>query len=325
MIVHRPRTDDVAGPRDSWYDARRLGGLRRFALAITVFNVLGHTWFGFEQSWVQPFVGVGTAYLMEALLELLDCWTARRRPRFLGSLRQFVDFFLAAHISGMACSMLLYSSERVGPVAFAAAMAIGSKHVLRMQVGPALRHVFNPSNLGIATTLLVFPWVGVTPPYHFTENLHGAGDWILPGFIVVSGTFLNARYTRRLPLIAAWLTGFAAQAVLRHWLLDASLAAALLPMTGVTFILFTFYMITDPPTTPASVPGQIAFGWTVAAAYGALMAAHVVFGLFFALALASSVRAALLFVQQRREARAAPLAEVKATSAAARELAPAGV
>jgi hypothetical protein len=32
----------------------RLGGLRRFAIAITVFNILGHTVFGFEQAWIQP-------------------------------------------------------------------------------------------------------------------------------------------------------------------------------------------------------------------------------------------------------------------------------
>jgi hypothetical protein len=29
----------------------RLGGLRRFAVAITVLNILGHAFFGFEQSW----------------------------------------------------------------------------------------------------------------------------------------------------------------------------------------------------------------------------------------------------------------------------------
>jgi len=32
------------------YKSGHLGGLRRFATAITVFNILGHFWFGFEQS-----------------------------------------------------------------------------------------------------------------------------------------------------------------------------------------------------------------------------------------------------------------------------------
>ena len=53
-------------------------------------------------------------------------------------------------------------------------------------------------------------------------------------------------------------------------------------MTGVAFLLFTFYMVTDPATTPSTPRGQIAFGAAVAAAYGLLMAFHVVFGLFFA-------------------------------------------
>ena len=35
------------------------------------------------------------------------------------------------------------------------------------------QHIFNPSNLGIVATLLLFPSIGVAPPYHFTENLTG--------------------------------------------------------------------------------------------------------------------------------------------------------
>jgi hypothetical protein len=36
--------------KDKRYQPDQLGGLRRFALAITVFTILGHFWFGFEQS-----------------------------------------------------------------------------------------------------------------------------------------------------------------------------------------------------------------------------------------------------------------------------------
>ena len=34
----------------------RLGGLRRFAIAIAVLQYFGHTIFGFEQAWIQPLV-----------------------------------------------------------------------------------------------------------------------------------------------------------------------------------------------------------------------------------------------------------------------------
>src|SRR5579864_8260807 len=69
----------------------RLGGLRRFAIAITVFNILGHTVFGFEQAWIQPLVGIFTAYLCEICFELLDCYLQRRKPRFLGGWKNTVD------------------------------------------------------------------------------------------------------------------------------------------------------------------------------------------------------------------------------------------
>jgi Na+-translocating ferredoxin:NAD+ oxidoreductase RnfD subunit len=124
----------------------------------------------------------------------------------------------------------------------------------------------------------------------FTENLGRVGDWLLPAVIILLGSLLNARYTRRLPLIAAWLGGFVLQASLRHAFFGAQIGGALMPMTGVAFLLFTFYMVTDPATTPSRVREQVLFGLAVAFVYGILMRLHVVFGLFFALALVSSTR-----------------------------------
>jgi hypothetical protein len=302
----------MSGPRAAWSDAQRLGGLRRFAIAITVLNILGHTVFGFEQAWITPFVALASAYSAELFLERIDAWLSGRAPRYGGGARRTIDFLLSAHITGLAVGMLIYANDRQWPVAFAAAAAIASKNIFRAQMGKGSRHFFNPSNFGISLTLVLFPWIGIAPPYHFTENLVGAGDWILPGIIVLSGTFLNWRFTKRLPLIAAWLTCFMGQALLRHWLLDARLEAALLPMTGVAFILYTFYMVTDPATTPSGTREQLLFGASVAFTYGLLMVAHIVFGLFFALSIVCAVRGTALAVKSRMAARAAarePVAE----------------
>lgn len=289
----------------------RLAALRRFATAITILNILGHTVLGFEQSFAQPLVGIGAAYLTELLLEILESRLAGRRPRFLpgnGAGRTApIDFFLPAHISGLAVSMLLYANDRLLPIAFAAATAIGSKYIFRACVNGQYRHFFNPSNLGITTTLLCFPWVGIAQPYMFTENLGDAGDYLLPVIIIFSGSYLNTKLTKRVPLILAWLGAFVLQAAVRHFLLGTLFLPSLNPMTGVAFLLFTFYMVTDPPTTPWSVKGQIAFGASVAAAYGTLMAFHVVFGLFFALSFVCAARGAYLmlrsFAAQKAEAR----------------------
>ena len=164
--------------KDAWIQAKRIGGLRRFGLAITVFNLLGHTVFGFEQSWAQPMVALATTYSCELFCEWLDAVNEKRRSRFLGSVRTFVDFILPAHITGLAVAMLLYSSDHLAPIVLAAAVAIASKNTLRLTVNGRARHFLNPSNFGITVTLLLFPWVGIAPPYHFTENLSGAGSWV---------------------------------------------------------------------------------------------------------------------------------------------------
>jgi hypothetical protein len=285
------------GRPDRWYAADRLGGLRRFATAITLLNLLGHTVLGFEQSIATPLVALATGYGMELLLEAATAWSAGRRPRFRGGPRAFVDFLLPPHISSLAISMLLYANDRLAPVMFATAVAIASKYLFRVATGGGNRHVLNPSNFGITVTLLCFPWVGIAPPYHFTENLTGWADWILPAVIVASGSFLNVRFTRRWPLITAWLAGFVLQALARHLVLGASFTAALLPMTGVAFLLFTYYMVTDPPTTPGRTRDQVLFGAGVAAAYGALVALHVVFGLFFALSIVCATRGLFLYAR----------------------------
>jgi hypothetical protein len=67
-------------------------------------------------------------------------------------------------------------------------------------------------------------------------------------------------------------------------------------MTGVAFVLYTNYMITDPGTTPSRPRNQVFFGLGVAASYGLLVELHIVFGMFFALVITCAVRGAVLVV-----------------------------
>ena len=334
---------------DRQYNPDQLGGLRRFAIAITVFNILGHSWFGFEQSYAQPLASLATAYVTQLLLDALEAWSRRRRPGFTRGFGALVNSLLSAHITGLACSMLLYANDRIWVVCFASAVAIASKTLFRMPLGSArgawplllfqtalfllmlrigdatshwipveprwvlafslgalvllalfppsapTRHYLNPSNFGIGVTLLVFPSVGIAAPYHFTENLGGRGDWVVPAVIICTGSLLNTRYTRRIPLALAWVGTFALQGVVSSLFLwyatgHCPLIARLSAMTGVAFILFTFYMVTDPGTTPEGRGAQIAFGASVAVVYSVLLSGHVVFGLFVALVIVCVAR-----------------------------------
>lgn len=282
----------------NWSGNDRLGGLLRFAAAITLFNILGHTVLGFEQSWLQPLMSLVTGYTIALLLESVYAWSEGQKPRFLsGGIKGLIVFLLPPHITSLAVAMLLYSNETIFPVMLGSAIAVGSKYIFRVYVGTRSIHFLNPSNFGITIVLLLFPWVGIAPPYHFTEELGSIGDWFLPMLIICTGSFLNIRFTKRIPLILAWLGGFVLQAILRSQIQGTPLWAPLSPMTGVAFVLFTFYMVTDPPTTPSSLNGQIIFGLAVALCYSLLIVNHIVFGFFFALTMVTAARGILLFVE----------------------------
>jgi Na+-translocating ferredoxin:NAD+ oxidoreductase RnfD subunit len=128
-------------------------------------------------------------------------------------------------------------------------------------------------------------------------------DVLVPMALLVSGTFLNTGFTRKMPLIVGWLGGFVLQAVLRAELFDANLIGILAPMTGPIFVLFTFFMVTDPGTTPTRNGAQVAFGFGVAMTYFLFMSVHVVFALFYALVVVSSVRGAAMYYAARRARR----------------------
>jgi hypothetical protein len=298
------RSQAQAQGADRWYSQTRLGGLSRFALAITILNILGHLFLGFEQSWLTPFVALAAAYATELVGESLEAWANHRRPRYAGSWLDLIKFLLPAHITGLAVGMLLYAAENVAAVGFAAATAMASKYVFRVDVGdgtrPVIRHVLNPSNFGITVTLLLFPRVGIAPPYQFTENTAGLVDWILPLIIICSGSYLNIKATGRMPLILTWVAAFALQAVLRSAIHGTPTVAGLLPMTGFAFMLFTFYMITDPATSPSNRREQIVFAVSIAASYAVMMELHIVFGLFYALTAVAAGRGLMLALLQLR-------------------------
>jgi enediyne biosynthesis protein E5 len=288
--------------------------LRNFAISISVFNIFGYTLLGFEQPWLWPFLAVATGYSTEIIFELISSWAQQRRPRFLGNgPRGFYEFLLPAHITALAVNMLLYANNQFWPVMFGVVVGVSGKHVLQAPIAGRMRHFMNPSNLGIATTLLVFgSWVSISPPYMFTEWANTYFRLMIPMVILVSGTVINAMLTKRTALIVGWMGAFAIQAFVRHWIYGVQLNTALGVMTGVAFVLFTNYMITDPGTTPSKPRAQFMFGSSVAFVYAVLMALNIVYTLFFATAIVCALRGlgwwGAHLVQRRKAARAASAA-----------------
>jgi enediyne biosynthesis protein E5 len=295
--------------------------LRNFALSISVFNIFGYTLLGFEQPWLWPILAVASAYTTEIVFELISAWAQQRSPRFRGNgLRGMYEFLLPAHITALAVNMLLYANNQFWPVLFGVVVAVSQKHFLQAPIAGRMRHFMNPSNLGIATTLLIFgSWVSISPPYMFTEWANTYFKMMIPMVILVSGTVINALLTKRVPLIVGWMGAFVIQAFVRHWIWGVQLNTALSVMTGVAFVLFTNYMITDPGTTPSKGRAQFMFGSSVAFVYAVLMEFNVVYTLFFATAIVCGVRGLGWWVahlrQRKRPRRLVVVADAPAAAA----------
>jgi hypothetical protein len=295
----------------------RLFALWYFVILITVWNILGHTILGFEQSHAAVFVSLGTGIFVQFFLEWVDARAKNREVRWAGGWGNFINALPAAMIPAFACSMLIYPNERLWPFVFATALAISSKVLFRAPVGEGrTQHIFNPSNFGIAMTLALFPQIGFAPPYHFTENLVGVWHWILPVFILFTGVVIHGFFTGRLPLVAAWLLGFALQGQIRAHIFGFPPIVPLMPMTSAAFIVFTLYMVPDPATTPLKPWRQALFGFSVAMVYGYIQVLHLVFGLFFALITVCAVRGISLHLYYAFKSRNTAPAETPAAQSA---------
>jgi hypothetical protein len=275
---------------------RRYFALWYFTILLIVWNILGHMFLGFEQSHIQPIVGLATAITFQFLLEWIDARVNDRKPRYAGSWADLINFLPPAIIPGLAVTMILYPNERLMPLIFGVGVAICSKVIFRAPVGDGkTQHIFNPSNLGIVATLLLFPSIGVAPPYHFTENLTGMWHWALPGLVMATGIIVHGLFTGRMTMVLTWLVAFIIQGELRSWYFGTSWIAPLTPMTSAAFMVFTLYMIPDPATTPVKTLRQALFALAIAAVYGALQVEHVVYGLFIALAIVATMRGVGLY------------------------------
>jgi hypothetical protein len=266
--------------------------LRNFAISISAFNIFGYTLLGFEQPWLWPIMAVAFGYAVDLSMETLSGWAMRRPPRYRGNgMRGLYEFLLPAHITSLAVNMLIYANNQVWPVLFGVFVGVAGKHAFQAPIAGRMRHYMNPSNFGIAATLVCFAsFVSIAPPYEFSEKANTYFRIMIVVIIITSGTVINAVLTKRVLLIVGWLGGFMIQAFVRHAIWDVAVFSALGTMTGVAFVLFTNYMITDPGTTPSKPLPQFMFGGSVAFVYGALMEFNIVYDMFFATAIVCFAR-----------------------------------
>ncbi len=199
--------------------------------------------------------------------------------QWLGSLMiaTRVDF-KSSLITALSLTLLL-RADAMWPLAVAAMIAVGSKFMVRF----GGKHMFNPANIGIVAIVLATDAAWTTP------GQWGSAVW-LAALLAGAGFFVTYRAARLdVPLI--FLGVYAALLFGRALWLGDPLAIPMLRLQNGALILFAFFMISDPKTTPDGAIARAAF-----AAGAALLAFVMTFqlfiddGLFYALAIMCVIR-----------------------------------
>jgi enediyne biosynthesis protein E5 len=159
----------------------------------------------------------------------------------------------SAYVSGISVGILIRSPY---PWVFAltSLLSIMSKYVLRLEG----RHLWNPSNFGIAAMLIV--------AHEYTSTLTiQFGNSIAPMIVIwVLGSFIISRL-KRFHICATYVASFFFFAWVRSLITGHGFWTEAAPITGPMYQLFTFFMITDPKTTVRGTKAQMLVAFLVAA------------------------------------------------------------
>jgi hypothetical protein len=172
-------------------------------------------------------------------------WTA---SRFTG-----VRFeWKSALISALGISFLLRSNSLWLLIA-AIVIAVGSKFVVRWNE----KHIFNPTNGAMVLMMILTDRVWVSP-----------GQWgsaaFIAFFVLCAGGLVVYRSSRS-DVTIAFLAFWAAILFGRSLMLGDPLTVPLHRLENGTLLIFAFFMISDPKTTPNARAGRIFFAALVAA------------------------------------------------------------
>jgi enediyne biosynthesis protein E5 len=167
--------------------------------------------------------------------------------------QQRYNSYKSAVISSMGLCLLL-KTNNLYLAAAVAALSIVSKYIFRING----KHIFNPSALGIAVAVWLYgdAWIS---PGQWGSNVVLLFGVLCLGIIVVTRV-------QKLDLSLAFLGTFATllfarQVIYLGWPLDHFVQSF---STG-SLLLFSFFMITDPKTTPNHPVARVLWAMAVAA------------------------------------------------------------
>jgi enediyne biosynthesis protein E5 len=156
----------------------------------------------------------------------------------------------SALISALSLCLLLRTND-LAVAALATVIAIGSKFILRWNG----KHLFNPTNL--ALVIILASGLGWISPGQW-----GQIAWF--GFLIACLGSLVVTRAVRADVTLAFLTFYVGLLFARALWLGDPLTIPLHQIESGALLIFSFFMVSDPRTTPDSRAGRIVFALIVA-------------------------------------------------------------
>ena len=201
-------------------------------ILITIILLAGEITHRILQSYWYTALAIVTAFALEVALSY---FTTGRFPHLA-----------SAYITGISVGIIV-RSPYPSLYALCSILSISSKYALRVRG----RHLWNPSNLGISILLFLIP-ESISP-----LSLEWGNDRWVPMIILGFG-FLILFTLGRLHVTLTYVVAFSALSIVRSILTERPLESEMGLLTAPSYLLFMFFMITDPKTTPRTWPRQIA-------------------------------------------------------------------
>src|SRR6266542_2698808 len=193
--------------------------------------------------------------ILGALATQLACCRLARLPAFDPR---------SALISGLSLCLLL-RTESATLAALTSVVTIASKFVLRWRG----KHVFNPTNFGLTAAMLATGGgPGRTGAVWVSPGQWGNAAFL--GFLLACLGGLVVNRARRSDVTWAFLASYLGLLIARAPWPGQPLRIPLHQLESGAFLIFTFFMISDPRTTPDSRAGRILFAALVAAGAAAI-------------------------------------------------------
>ena len=161
---------------------------------------------------------------------------------------------LSPLVSALGLCLFLRTNE-LPIAALAAIIAIASKFVIRWKK----KHIFNPTNL--ALVVLIASGLGWISPGQW-----GQVAWF--GFLIACMGSLVVTRAVRADVTLAFLGFYVGLMIARALWLGDPLTIPMHQIESGTLLIFSFFMISDPKTTPDSRAGRILFALLVALGAG---------------------------------------------------------